>query len=77
MDLTESILETEYRDEGYSDHHNSIDAQSAIEFNCEKCNAKMRYIGLKHQDLEEFSGQSAVSYIAISHCDNCGHEFEF
>ena len=56
MDLTESILETEYRDEGYSDHHNSIDAQSAIEFNCENVTLKCDTLDLNIRIWKSFFG---------------------
>lgn len=75
--FSESELAADYRNEGYVSHYNRIDAEVTAEDNCEKCGHIMRYIGLKKEDREEFSGQSQVSYIAISHCDNCGNEYEF
>ena len=73
----ESQLADQYRDEGYQPHYNKIDAEASAESSCEKCGHVMRYIGLKKEGREEFSGQSYSSYIAISHCDNCGNEYEF
>lgn len=72
-----SILQEELADEGYVPHYNRIDAETSAEGNCDKCGYTMRYIGMKKEGTEESSGQSFVSYVAISHCDNCGHEYEF
>lgn len=70
-DTIESGLSAEYYRQGYKDHFNKIDFDVSGESSCEKCSGQMCYIGLK-KDLGY-----KMSYIAISHCDNCGHEYEF
>jgi hypothetical protein len=68
---TLSLLADYYRESGYVPHYNRIDAEVAVEDSCEKCGGNMRYIGLMHEL------GVATSYVAISHCDRCGHEYEF
>lgn len=70
-DTIESALTSEYYAQGYQDHFNKIDYDVSAESGCEKCSGEMRYIGLKKK-MED-----RMSYIAISHCDNCGNEYEF
>lgn len=65
----ESIIESEYREIGYLDYYNKLDFEVVNEDVpiCEKCDNNFRYIGL----------QKGSQRVAISHCDNCGNEFEF
>jgi hypothetical protein len=63
----ESPLEMQYREWGYVDHYDVIDAESASSWLCKVCRVPRRYIGLRRGDF----------YIAIAHCDKCGDEFEF
>lgn len=62
-----SKIAKSYRKQGYEPYFQKIDSEIVADFPCDKCSARMRYIGLK----------KGVSYIAISHCDNCGNEYVF
>ena len=69
---THSELEKQYRDIGYTDWHNEVDAEVAAESKCEQCGHTPRFIGLIKTNT--FFGNSRI---AIIHCDNCGWEEEF
>jgi len=67
-----SLLEQQYKDSGYEPHYDQIDAAVATESACDECGKhELRYIGLQMNNGER------MVYRAISHCNNCGYEYEF
>ncbi len=63
-----SAIETAHLRDGYITHHQYIDAAVVEEMGaCKKCGGGQRYIGLRKDE----------SFVAISHCDGCGNEYEF
>jgi len=73
--MKESKIAKEYKEDGYDYYYSIIDADTAENIKCQKCNSKMEYIGLRKELAD--SSIPSFSYIAICHCKNCGYEFEF